>query len=121
VSPEQIKELRKELTCTAKELAAALNVDHKEVMAWESGELFPTKRFVLQMETLRKKGASAIPRTPRGKANAVTGVARLADPKLWEIVQKLVTHPALFDQVLALSKTFGDSPEGADAKAAKKD
>jgi transcriptional regulator with XRE-family HTH domain len=121
VSPDQIKELRKELSCTAKELAGALNVEHKEIMAWEAGELFPTKRYVLQMEALRKKGPSAIARAPRGKAAALTGVARLSDPKLWEVVQKLVSHPALFDQVVALAKGFGENAEGQDAKAAKKD
>ena len=120
VSPEQIKELRKELACSAKELALALNVDHKELMAWEAGELFPTKRFVTQMENLRKKGPGAIPKAPRGKSSAVTGVARLADPKLWEIVQKLVTHPALFDQVAALAAGFSAS-DTPDAKPAKKE
>jgi DNA-binding transcriptional regulator YiaG len=57
VSPEDIKALRKELSCTARELAGALNLDQKEVLSWEAGELFPTKRYVAQMELLRKKGA----------------------------------------------------------------
>jgi transcriptional regulator with XRE-family HTH domain len=111
VQPDEIQKLRKELSCTAKELATALGVDPKDVAAWESGELFPTKRHVTAMAALRAKGASAIVRAPRGKAAAKTGQARLADPALWKIVRKLVEHPALFDQVAKLSETFSDPAE----------
>ena len=72
MSPDDIKALRKELNCTARELAVALKVDQKEVMAWETGELFPTKRFVDQMRTLRDKGPSAVVKSVRGKAVAPT-------------------------------------------------
>ncbi len=106
MSPEEIKALRKELNCTARELATALKIDQKEVMAWETGELFPTKRFVLQMEMLRKKGPSAIPRAARGAKK--TGMQRLDDPKLWELVRKLLEHPALFDQVVKLAEQYAD-------------
>lgn len=111
MQPEEIQKLRKELSCTAKELAAALNVDPKEVAAWEAGELFPTKRYVTAMAALRAKGPSAIVRAPRGKAAAKTGQARLADPALWKIVRKLVEHPALFEQVAKLSEPFNDPAE----------
>jgi transcriptional regulator with XRE-family HTH domain len=117
VTPDEIKELRKALNCTARELATALKIDQKEVMAWEAGELFPTKRFVVMMELLRKKGPDAIARAPRGKSKK-TGVARLDDPKLWEIVRKLLEHPALFDQVAKLSETYSD-PAKPDASSKK--
>jgi DNA-binding transcriptional regulator YiaG len=107
VSPEDVKALRKELNCTARELAVALKLDQKEVMGWEAGEIFPTKRYVLQMEMLRKKGPSAIPRPPRGQAKK-TGMQRLEDPKLWEIVRKLLQHPPLFDQVAKLAESYSD-------------
>jgi transcriptional regulator with XRE-family HTH domain len=107
VSPEEIKALRKELACTARELATALGIDQKEVLAWEAGELFPTKRYVTQMEVLRKKGPNAIVRVPKGKAKK-TGVQRLDDPKLWEIFRKLLEHPQLFDQVAKLADGFAD-------------
>jgi predicted transcriptional regulator len=107
VTPDDIKQLRKELGCTARELATALELDQKDVLSWESGELFPTKRHVTMMEVLRKKGASAIVRTPRGKAKKV-GVQRLDDPKLWEVVRKLLEHPALFDQVVKLAESYAD-------------
>jgi transcriptional regulator with XRE-family HTH domain len=113
VSPEDLKQLRKELSCTAKELAATLGIDSKEYAAWEAGELFPTKRYVAELEALRKKGAAAILRAPKAKNSsaklAPIGMARLADPKLWELVRKLAEHPALFDQVSKLAEAYPDS------------
>jgi transcriptional regulator with XRE-family HTH domain len=112
VSPEELKQLRKELGCTAKELALTLAIDPKELAAWEAGELFPTKRYVSELEALRKKGPSAILRQPKGKnASAKVGMARLADPKLWELMRKLAEHPALFDQVLKLAEGYADPAE----------
>ena len=112
VSPEELKQLRKELSCTAKELAATLGVDAKELAAWEAGELFPTKRYVTELEALRKKGSVAIVRTPKGKAaTAKVGMARLADTKFWELVRKLAEHPALFDQAIKLAEGFADPAE----------
>ena len=107
VTPDEIKQLRKELACTARELATALDLDQKEVLAWETGELFPTKRHVTMMEGLRKKGPSAIVRAPKGKVKKV-GMQRLDDPKLWEVVRKLLEHPALFDQVVKLADGYAD-------------
>jgi transcriptional regulator with XRE-family HTH domain len=111
VLPEDIQKLRKELACTAKELAATLGVEQKEVAAWEAGELFPTKKMVDAMNALRQKGKAGIVRAPRGKAGAKTGQQRLADPALWRVVRKLVEHPALFDEVLKLSEKYADPAE----------
>ena len=112
VSPEDLKQLRKELACTAKELAITLGIEPKEYAAWEAGELFPTKRYVSELEALRKKGSASIVRVPKGKgATAKTGLARLADPKLWELVRKLAEHPALFDQVSKLAEAYPDPAE----------
>jgi transcriptional regulator with XRE-family HTH domain len=112
VSPEELKQLRKELSCTAKELATTLGVDPKEFAAWEAGELFPTKRYVGELEALRKKGPSGISRQPKGKsAVARVGMARLADTKFWELVRKLAEHPALFDQVVKLAQAYADPAE----------
>ncbi|HEY8943394.1 MAG TPA: helix-turn-helix transcriptional regulator [Polyangiaceae bacterium] len=108
MQPEEIQKLRKELGCTARELAATLGVDAKEIAAWESGEQFPTKRHVDALSALRAKGPQAVVRQPRGKAAAKVGVARLSDPNLWKIVRKLVEHPALFDQVAQLSEKYPD-------------
>jgi len=108
VSPEEIKALEKELRCSTGELARALEVDAKTVVLWGSGELFPTKRHVQAMTALRERGADAFPRARKGKARGATGMARLADPKLWELVRKLAAHPELFDQVTKLAESFPD-------------
>jgi DNA-binding XRE family transcriptional regulator len=111
VSPEELKQLRKELACTAKELALTIGIEPKELAAWEAGELFPTKRYVGQLEALRKKGPTSIVRAPKGKAAAKTGMARLADAKLWELVRKLLEHPALFDQASKIAESYPDPAE----------
>ena len=53
MTPEEIKALRQELSCTARELAGALDLEQDTVLAWEKGEQFPTKRYVDSMEDLR--------------------------------------------------------------------
>ena len=112
VSPDELKQLRKELSCTAKELANTLGVDPKEFSDWEAGERFPTKKSVGELEALRKKGPTAIVRQPRGKAAAAkVGMARLADAKFWELTRKLAEHPALFDQVVKLAEQYPDPAE----------
>ena len=50
MTADELKEARKELQCTAKELATALGLPQAEVMAWEKGDLFPTKQFVDKIE-----------------------------------------------------------------------
>lgn len=106
MSPEDLKQLRKELGCTARDLATTLGIEQKEVLAWEAGELFPTKRFVEQMKALREKGPGAVLKSAKGKAVAPTD--RLSDPAFWAVVKKLVLHPALYDQVTKLAEKFDD-------------
>jgi transcriptional regulator with XRE-family HTH domain len=110
VSPDDIKQLRKELGCTARDLATTMGIEQKEVLAWEAGELYPTKRFVDQMKALREKGPSAILKSAKGKAVAPTD--RLSDPAFWAVVKKLLLHPALYDQVSKLADKFGDESKG---------
>lgn len=107
VLPQDVKKLREELDCTARELADTLKLDQLTVLAWEKGDLFPTRRFVRQMEALRKQGPDSIVRIRRGKSKK-TGMARLDDPRLWEVVRKLVEHPTLFDQVVKLADGYED-------------
>ncbi len=106
MTPDDLKALRKELGCTARDLATTLGIEQKEVLAWEAGELFPTKRFVDQMNALREKGPSAVLKAARGKAVAATD--RVSDPAFWAIVKKLLLHPALYDQVSKLAEKFED-------------
>lgn len=109
MQPEDLKALRAELKCTAKELAAALGTDQATVLAWEAGELFPTKRNVDAMESLRQKGPSAIPKKAKGASPAPIKV--LADPQLWELLRKLVAHKKLRDEVNKLAASYADPAE----------
>ncbi|HRG99208.1 MAG TPA: XRE family transcriptional regulator [Polyangiaceae bacterium] len=104
MQPEDLKALRKELACTAKELAAALSIEQSTVMAWERGDLFPTKAFVQQMEALRAKGPSSIPRKSKGPDAMKT----LADPGFWGLVRKLAAHKKLRDETLKLAAGYPD-------------
>ncbi len=101
---DDIKALRKGLACTAKELAAALGVEQKTVMAWESGELFATKQFIDKMKALQAKGPSSIPKKAKGEAPMKV----LGDPAVWQLVRKLVAHKKLRDDVIKLAAAYTD-------------
>lgn len=104
MTADELKEARKELQCTAKELATALGLPQSEVMAWEKGELFPTKQYVDKIEALRLKGPSAIPK----KAKSVDPMKTLNDPSFWELVRKLAAHKKLRDDAVKLSASYTD-------------
>ena len=108
MTPDDIKALRKDLSCTAKELAQALGIEQATVLAWERGDLFPTKAFVDKMNDLRTRGPGAIPR----KAKGADPMKVLADPALWELVRKLVAHKKLRDEVTKLAGAYPDPAEG---------
>ncbi len=107
VSPDDIKALRKDLACTAKELAQALELEQATVLAWEKGELFPTKKYVDQMEALRKKGPAAIPKKVKGPGPMQV----LTDPATWTLVRKILAHKKLRDEVTKLAATYADPAE----------
>ena len=107
MTPEEIRDLRKALSCTAKELAAALEIDQATVLAWEKGELFPTKQFVDRMKSFEAKGPSAIPRLATGKAN-VSPMTAMREPGFWELVRKLAAHKKLREEVTKLAATYPD-------------
>lgn len=106
MTPDELKALRKELACTAKELAAALDLEQATVLAWERGELFPTKQFIDAMNALRARGPTAIPRKAKGSAPSAMKV--LADPAMWELVRKIATHKKLRDDVTKLAEKYED-------------
>lgn len=109
MSPEDIKALRAELGCTAKDLAAVLGLEQAEVLAWERGDLFPTKRLVDEMAALRKKGPSSVPKKRRGAP--ASPQKALADPAVWIVVRKLLFHPDLFNTVAKLAEAYKDPAE----------
>lgn len=104
MTPEEIKTLRKDLSCTAKELATALGLEQSTVLAWEKGDLFPTKAFVDKMAQLRARGPAAIPK----KAKGADPMKVLADPLLWELVRKLAANKKLRDEVAKLAASYPD-------------
>lgn len=104
MTPDALKALRKDLGCTAKELAAALDLDQATVLAWERGELFPTKRYIDAMAALATRGPGAIPK----KAKGPDAVKVLADPALWELVRKLLAHKKLRDETAKLAAAYPD-------------
>lgn len=104
MTPDELKALRRELSCTAKELAHALGIEQATVLAWEKGELFPTKTFVDRMNELRAKGPGAIPKRSKG----ADPMKVLADPALWELVRKLAAHKRLRDEVVKLAAAYED-------------
>jgi transcriptional regulator with XRE-family HTH domain len=112
MAPEDIKALRQELSCTARELAAALGLEQDAVLSWERGELFPTKRLVGKMEELRKQGPAAIPR--KKKSAASSPHALLADPTIWRLLRKLLAHPELRAAVVKLSEPYADPADPVD-------
>jgi transcriptional regulator with XRE-family HTH domain len=104
VTSEELKALRKELSCTAKELAGALGLEQSTVLGWEKGELFPTKQFIDKMEALRAKGPGAIPRKSKGG----DPIKQLGDPLFWELARKIATHKKLRDEVAKLAAGYAD-------------
>jgi transcriptional regulator with XRE-family HTH domain len=104
VSPDELKALRKELGCTAKELAAALGLEQATVLAWEKGDLFPTKQYIDKMKAFRAKGPSSIPKKSKG----ADPIKQLGDPAFWEIVRKVAAHKKLRDDVAKLAAGYTD-------------
>ena len=113
MTPDEIKALRKDLVCTAKELAQALGIEQSTVLAWEKGDLFPTKAFVDKMAQLRARGPAAIPK----KAKGADPMKVLSDPALWELLRKLVAHKKLRDEVVKLASAYGDPAQESGAAA----
>ena len=109
MTPDELKALRKELACTAKELAAALDLEQATVLAWERGELFPTKAYIDAMNALRARGPGAIPRKSKGD----DPLKALADPMTWELLRKIAAHKKLRDEVAKLAAKYKD-PAGDD-------
>lgn len=107
MTPEAITALRKQLKCTVGELAAALGVEHRTVLAWEHDELFPTKRFVDAMEALRAQGPGAVVRRRPGSPSA-SPMDVLSDPSMWRLVRKLIAHEQLRAAVEELAASYDD-------------
>jgi transcriptional regulator with XRE-family HTH domain len=111
MTPEAIKALRQELSCTARELAAALGLEQETIFAWERGDLFPTKKHVDKMQALRQAGPGAIARKKKGAP--ASPLHALADPELWKLLRKLIAHQELRDAVAKLAEKYADPTDGS--------
>ena len=117
MTAEDIRALRKELNCTAKELGVALGLEQSVVFAWEKDELFPTKQYVVQMEALREKGPSGVPRQPKLKRRGAQvahapspgdAYTTMTDPVTWALVRKLLAYPELRAEVAKIAMDYAD-------------
>jgi transcriptional regulator with XRE-family HTH domain len=105
---DDIRALRKELRCTPQELAEALGITVKVVMAWEDEEQFPTRQYIEKMDALRAQGEGSVPRKRRGAKKNQTPLQVLRDPELWRLVCKLVAHEELRAQAQKLAEAYPD-------------
>lgn len=98
---------------TAKELAAALKAEPEDIWAWEAGERFPTKRFVVKMQAMKKRGSVELQKPARRQTSTAPSnpYPRLADPELWRLLRKLVGHEELFQEVKKLAERYDDPSE----------
>lgn len=103
--PEEIKKLREELGCSLGELAQAVGVDTRTLIAWESGDLFPTKRHVGRLQAVRQAGPEGV-RRPKAEPVPDKDLDVLADPRLWAIVAKLVRDRSFFAEVEKLAERY---------------
>jgi transcriptional regulator with XRE-family HTH domain len=103
MGPEDIKKMRDELGFSLGELAEAAGVDVRTILAWEAGDLFPTKKHVSKLEAARRAGPSAERRSKA--APPPKGLDVLSDPRLWAIVAKLASDPKFFAEVEKLAKS----------------
>jgi transcriptional regulator with XRE-family HTH domain len=104
MTPEEIKQARLSLKCTAKELAAALDLPPATVTAWERGEMFPTKQYVDKLQAFLAEGPSAIPK----KAKGADPLEALRDPDVWALIRKLIAHPKLRAEIARLAEKYDD-------------
>lgn len=105
MTPEEIKQARLSLKCTAKELAAALDVEPATVMAWERGEMFPTKQYVEKIQAFVAEGPAAVPK----KAKGADPLEALRDPDVWALIRKILAHPKLRTEVTKLAAKYEDA------------
>ena len=106
VNANDVRDLRKELGCTARQLAAALGVDERAVFDWESGERFPTKKACTQMQALRAKGPAAL---KPAKAPPAVSLADVAEsPRVWAVTRKLLRHPEFLARVEQIATEYED-------------
>ncbi len=105
MTPDDLRALRAELKCTAKELARTLGLEQATLLAWERGELFPTRAVIDEMHALRLRGPAAIARVSKKNDEPLRV---LADADFQELLRKLLAHKALRDAARKLAESYDD-------------
>jgi transcriptional regulator with XRE-family HTH domain len=123
VTSDEVREVRRGLRCSVRELAERLGVEPALVRDWERGERFPTKQHAQQLAELRERGHddlgpsgsdehAQVPRPrPTPAAAQQDALQAMADPVLWRLVRKLAVHADLRAEVEALAADFDDPAE----------
>jgi len=106
MQPEDVKRIRDGLACSLGELAAAVGVDVKTLLKWESGDQFPTKRHADRLLALEKEGPTAIKK--RRTKNPPAGPDLLGEPRFWNVVRILAMHPDFFAEVEKNARKYED-------------
>lgn len=117
--PEDVTRLRETLGWSMSALARALEVPANEIVAWESGERFPTRKAVRRMqELLAEHGAreastdeslSTLPSAPPLSEDPPW--TALADPELWRLLRQLAAYSELRAAVRELAAAYPDPAE----------
>lgn len=102
MNADDIKALRKDLGWTQRDLAEALSLEVSLVREWETAEQFATKAHCDAMQKLRENPP------PKRSKKAKTPMQSLADPGLWTLVRKLLTHGALRAACEKLAAEYDD-------------
>lgn len=108
MTAEELKALRRELSCTARELADSIHVEQEVVLAWEREETFPTKAHVRELEKLRAAGPKAIVRKSKRAKAGRTPIELFSDPGWFSLLRKLMTHPELLAETERLAERYED-------------
>lgn len=108
MTAEELKALRRELSCTARELADTIGVEQEVVLAWEREETFPTKHHVTLLEKVRAVGAKGVVRKSKRSKMGRTPTELFADPNWFRLLRKLMTHPELLAEAERLAERYDD-------------
>lgn len=106
MTAEEIRQLREQLGCSVGELAKAVGVDTRDILGWESGATFPTKKHADKLRKLAEQGQGAIPRRQKPAPESPYGA--LADARVWKILRKLLAHPTLLREVERMAEQYDD-------------
>ncbi len=97
---EAIVELRQRLKANVRDFAYTLGVETAEVLSWEAGETFPTKRLTERLESLADGTGGDIRKKPVVQRGEPSVPIR---PEVLPLLQQLIEDPELYRQVLELA------------------